>query len=89
MKIKTVVFKYFSCPAKSIKVITFEEFLQIASQSNDFAPCVSLSLTIFPLESKPKMSLPTELVLPLNALLLKKTITKIQIYILPDSISCL
>lgn len=30
---KTVVFRYFSCPAKSIKVMTLEDFSQILVQS--------------------------------------------------------
>jgi hypothetical protein len=41
---KTVVFKYRSCPAKSMKVITFELFSQILTQSS--APCSGLLTTL-------------------------------------------
>ena len=55
---KTVVFRYFSCPAKSMKVITFEDCSQTRTQSK--FPWSGL-LTTRPDESKPRMSFPTEL----------------------------
>ena len=61
---KTVVFKYFSCPAKSMKVITLEDFSQTRTQSR--FPC-SGRLTTLPEESNPRMSFPTDDVRPDSA----------------------
>lgn len=41
---KTVVFKYLSWPAKSINVITLEDFSHILTQSKD--PCSGLFTTL-------------------------------------------
>lgn len=41
---KTVVFKYLSCPARSINVITLEDFSHIFTQSSD--PCSGLLTTL-------------------------------------------
>ncbi len=61
----TVVFKYFSWPARSIKVMTLEDFSQILVQSR-LPPWLSGLLTTWPSWSNPRMSLPTLLVRPLS-----------------------
>ena len=76
---KTVVFRYFSWPAKSTKVSTFELLLQISVQSNDEPwdgvfttwnhgyPWILLCLGFTcPFESKPRISFPTDDVLPVS-----------------------
>lgn len=59
----TVVFRYLSCPARSMNVITFDDFSQIFTQSK--WPWSGLFTTL-PTPSNPRISLPTELVRPLS-----------------------
>ena len=60
----TVVFRYLSWPARSMKVMTLLLFSHTLTQSS--APW-SGWLTTLPTLSKPRMSLPTLLVRPLSA----------------------
>ena len=79
-----VVLRYFSCPAKSMNVMTLEDARQMYAQSSSperrgdnkeeilftHSPCPSDLLTTCPFPSNPSISLPT-------------------LEVLPDSISCL